>query len=178
MYDKYYSAHNTADKASAKANDTANKPANAGKAADTAKETAKPAENAKDTAKAANKAADTANAAAGGNVPTDKLIKDANAALAKKDFDTAVSLLTQATKQDPKNAMAWYRLAQVSEKQGKVSAACTYAEKSCAISKKASCYNYLGSLREKAGMSSEAQDAYRKALEIDPNDPTAKSKLN
>ena len=145
------------------------------------------AANTKANEKADDKGANTAKSpetktadAAKANNPADtaSLLKDANAALAKKDYATATELLTQATKQDPKNAMAWHRLAQVSEKQGKISAACTYAEKSCAISKKVTCYNYLGSLREKAGMASEAQDAYRKALEIDPNDPTAKSKLN
>ncbi|MBO4350513.1 MAG: tetratricopeptide repeat protein [Proteobacteria bacterium] len=163
--------------ANAKANEKAgDKAANTAKAPETAK--AADAGKAGDSAKANNaKAADTAKAAPSG-ASADSLLKEANAALAKKDFATATELLTQATKQDPKNAMAWYRLAQVSEKQGKVSAACTYAEKSCAISKKVTCYNYLGSLREKAGMHSEAQDAYRKALEIDPNDPTAKSKLN
>ena len=38
-------------------------------------------------------------------------------------------------------------------------------------------YNILGDYRSKAGMSVEAQAAYRKALEIDPNNAQAKSKL-
>ncbi|MBQ9243351.1 MAG: tetratricopeptide repeat protein [Proteobacteria bacterium] len=139
-------------------------------AANSAQAAANPASAPKETPKA-NTASNT------GAVPTGKLIADANLAMQKKDFATAASLLQQATKQDPSNSRAWLSLAKVDEAQGKLPIAASHAEKSCSISKTASCYVYLGNLRSKAGMTAEAQAAYRKALELDPNNAQAKAKL-
>ena len=114
---------------------------------------------------------------ASGNVPTAKLLAEASQALAKKDLDTAASLCEKATKQDPKNARAWQMYANVTEKQGKFALAASHAEKSCNISKTANCYAYLGSLKSKSGLNDEAIEAYKKALEIDPNNAQANAKL-
>ena len=112
-----------------------------------------------------------------GSVPTGKLIADANAAMQKRDFSTAVSLLEQATKQDPGNSRAWLSLAKANEAQGKLPLAASQAEKSCNLAKSAPCYVYLGNLQSKAGMTAQAQAAYKKALELDPNNAQAKAKL-
>ena len=116
-------------------------------------------------------------AAAQGNVPTAKLIADAQAAMSRKDFEGAVRLLEKATAQDKSNARAWLSLAKANERLGKLVLAATEAETSCKLSKTASCYVYLGDLYGKAGMTDESRGAYEKALQIDPNNAAASAKL-
>ena len=110
-------------------------------------------------------------------VPTGKLIADANAAMSKRDFTTAVALLEQATKQEPRNHRAWLSMAKANENLGKLILATTEAERSCEISKSAGCYVYLGDLHKKAGNLNDAREAYSTALQIDPNNAAAKAKL-
>ena len=116
-------------------------------------------------------------ASAQGNVPTAKLIADAQAAMSRKDFEGAVRLLEKATAQDKSNARAWLSLAKANERLGKLVLAATEAETSCKLSKTASCYVYLGDLYGKAGMTDESRGAYEKALQIDPNNAAASAKL-
>ncbi|MGN1071423.1 MAG: tetratricopeptide repeat protein, partial [Bradymonadia bacterium] len=116
-------------------------------------------------------------AAPQGNVPTAKLIADAQAAMSRKDFEGAVRLLEKATAQDKSNARAWLSLAKANERLGKLVLAATEAETSCKLSKTASCYVYLGDLYGKAGMTDESRGAYEKALQIDPNNAAASAKL-
>ena len=116
-------------------------------------------------------------AATQGNVPTAKLIADAQAAMSRKDFEGAVRLLEKATAQDKSNARAWLSLAKANERLGKLVLAATEAETSCKLSKTASCYVYLGDLYGKAGMTDESRGAYEKALQIDPNNAAASAKL-
>ena len=108
---------------------------------------------------------------------TGSLLRDAKLAAGKGDLATATHLLDQVTKQDPQNADAWETYAKVSARQGKYPIAASQQEKACKVKNTAACYNILGDYRSKAGMSVEAQAAYRKALEIDPNNAQAKSKL-
>jgi tetratricopeptide (TPR) repeat protein len=110
------------------------------------------------------------------NLPTAKLIADAQAAMSKQQFAEAVKMLEAATKKDPNNHRAWLSLAKANERLGKLAIAASQAEKSCKLSKTDSCYTYLGDLRGKAGMDN-ARDAYLKALEINPNNAKAKSKV-
>ena len=127
-------------------------------------ETPKPANNETKTAKS-------------DQVPTGKLIADAQSAMSKNDFATAVKLLEQATQQEPKNQRAWLTMAKANERLGKLELAITEAERSCNISKSAGCYVYLGDLNKKAGKSEDSTQAYLKALEIDPNNAAAKNKI-
>ena len=127
--------------------------------------------------KTTSKPSTPAPAAAQGNVPTAKLIADAQAAMSRKDFEGAVRLLEKATAQDKSNARAWLSLAKANERLGKLVLAATEAETSCKLSKTASCYVYLGDLYGKASMTDESRGAYEKALQIDPNNAAASAKL-
>ena len=102
-------------------------------------------------------------AAAGGQVPTAKLIADANAAMNKKDFAGAVKLLETAIKQDPRNGRAHFTLAKANERLGKLALAAQNAKTACDLLKAASCYKYLGDLYKKTGQDAEAAEAYSKA---------------
>ena len=102
-------------------------------------------------------------AAAGGQVPTAKLIADANAAMNKKDFAGAVKLLETAIKQDPRNGRAHFTLAKANERLGKLALAAQNAKTACDLLKAASCYKYLGDLYKRTGQDAEAAEAYSKA---------------
>ena len=102
-------------------------------------------------------------AAAGGQVPTAKLIADANAAMNKQDFAGAVKLLETAIKQDPRNGRAHFTLAKANERLGKLALAAQNAKTACDLLKAASCYKYLGDLYKKTGQDAEAAEAYSKA---------------
>ena len=102
-------------------------------------------------------------AAAGGRVPTAKLIADANVAMNKRDFTGAVKVLEQAVKQDPRNGRAHFTLAKANERLGKLALAAQNANTACELLKAASCYEYLGDLYTKIGQNAEAAKAYQKA---------------
>ena len=102
-------------------------------------------------------------AAKSGNVPTGKLIADAQAAMGKNDFSGAVSLLQQAIAQEPNNRRAHMGLAKANERQGRWGLAARHAKTACSLMETASCYKYLGDLYTKAGMNDEAAQAYQKA---------------
>ena len=153
-----------------------------------AKDSAKPAETKPaetkpaETKPAETKPAETpkSDAAQAGNsdkVPTGKLIAEAQTAMGKRDFDTAVQLLMLATTQEPKNYRAWFSLAKANEGRGKLDVAISNAEKACKIQRTAGCYVYVGDLYRKSGDSAGAQKAYEEAISIDPNNAAAKSRL-
>ncbi len=144
----------------------------------TAKDTAKPAETKPaETKPAETPKSDSAQAGNSDKVPTGKLIADAQTAMGKRDFDTAVQLLMLATTQEPKNYRAWFSLAKANEGRGKIDIAISNAEKACKIQRTAGCYVYVGDLYRKSGDQAGAKKAYEEAIAIDPNNAAAKSRL-
>ena len=146
---------------------------------DTPKEQAKteaaPAAQPKQAAEAPKQAENKADS--GDKVPVSKLIADAQSAMSKKDFDTAVQLLVQATTREPNNARAWLTLAKANDLRGKQDLAIASAEKACKLQKTASNYIYLGDLYRKTGDAASAKAAYEQAKAIDPNNSALQTRL-
>lgn len=91
--------------------------------------------------------------------------------------DAARKLLEKAVALDPKLATAWRELARVHEDAGRLAEGVAAMERAVALRGSASHWNALGWLRERAGTSGGALDAYRAAIAADPSLSLARENL-
>jgi superkiller protein 3 len=87
--------------------------------------------------------------------------------------EEAIASLEKALKIDPKHYKAHNNMALASIDMGELELAEIHYRESLAIEPQASIYNDLGYVLERQGMVEEAIEAYRSALEIDPQSATS-----
>ena len=85
----------------------------------------------------------------------------------------AVGALEKALKVDPKHWKADNNMALASIDLGELEVAEAHYRESLAIEPQPAIYNDLGFVLERQGMPEEAAEAYRKALELDPESASA-----
>lgn len=91
----------------------------------------------------------------------------------KGDSEKAVSALDKALRADPKHYKAHNNMALASIDLGELEIAEAHYRESLAIEPQPAIYNDLGFVLERQGLSFEAVDMYRKALELNPESATA-----
>jgi len=110
-----------------------------------------------------------------------RLIEDGRDLLAKGRYDQALDRFERSVAIDPSNAYGYYFLAQLHYQTKKYDQAVAFASRAAALSSRtdraweARCYSLQGAVFEEVGRFADARKAYKRAVDADPANPTART---